>query len=129
MSDAPTDRRGFLNFITNVLMALIALLLAIPALSYFLAPLWRRGGEEEGGPLFQDVGPLSDIPAGTWTLRTLEFVQADGWKKTRTRHSVWVRRQGEGEKGITVLSPICPHLGCPINWHTDQSQFVCPCHG
>jgi menaquinol-cytochrome c reductase iron-sulfur subunit len=129
VTDTPIRRRRFLNFITNVLMALIALLLAIPAVSYFLAPLRRRRDEKESRPPFQDVGPLADIPLGIWSLWTLEIVQADGWKKTRVRHSIWVRRQGEGEKGITVLSPICPHLGCPINWHPDQSQFVCPCHG
>ena len=34
-----------------------------------------------------------------------------------------------GIGGIEVLAPICPHLGCPINWHPDQHRFVCPCHG
>ena len=28
-----------------------------------------------------------------------------------------------------MLSPLCPHLGCPINWHPDRSRFECPCHG
>ena len=128
MSNVAVNRRSFLNLLTDLLMAIIGLIVAIPAVGYFWAPLLRRkdGGEEEG---FQDVGPLADIPTGTWSLRTLEVVQADGWKKTRVRHSIWVRRQGDGEKGITILSPICPHLGCPINWHTDQGKFMCPCHG
>ena len=30
---------------------------------------------------------------------------------------------------IEVLSSICPHLGCPLNWHPDHAEFVCPCHG
>ena len=30
---------------------------------------------------------------------------------------------------MTVLSSICPHLGCPINWIADKDQFNCPCHG
>jgi menaquinol-cytochrome c reductase iron-sulfur subunit len=127
MSNVAVDRRSFLNLFTDLLIAIIGLIVAIPALSYFSSPLRRKGDEEDTG--FQDLGPLADIPTGTWSLRTLEVVQADGWKKTRVRHSIWVRRQGEGEKGFTVLSPICPHLGCPINWHTDQRKFICPCHG
>jgi Rieske Fe-S protein len=62
-------------------------------------------------------------------LQSVEVVHQDGWKKSRMRHAIWVRRQGEGDDAITVLSSICPHLGCPINWHPQQSQFFCPCHG
>ena len=127
MADTGTSRRRFLGFLTNMLMAVIGLLVAIPALEYFLAPLRRRATSD--GPAFTDVGPLSDIPAGQWRLLSLDLVNQDGWKKTRVRQAAWVRRQGEGERGITVLSSICPHLGCPVNWHPDQSQFVCPCHG
>src|SRR6266536_6078246 len=107
----------------------IGLHLAIPDLGYFLAPLRRKSGAEGTGPAFLDAGPLSDIPVGEWRLLSLEGMQEDGWKKVPVRYAVWVRRQGEGDRGLTVLSSICPHLGCYINWHPDQSQFVCPCHG
>jgi Rieske Fe-S protein len=126
MATAGTTRRGLLGFLTNALMLALALLVAIPAVAYFLGPLRRRSG---GGLDFQDVGPVADIPQGEWRLLTLETVHADGWKQTRVRHAVWVRRQGEGQQGITVFSSICPHLGCPINWHPDREQFNCPCHG
>ena len=79
--------------------------------------------------MFQDAGPLSEIPIGQWQLLSLEAVSQDGWKKTRQKHAIWVRRTDAREHGIIVLSSICPHLGCPVNWHPDQSQFVCPCHG
>ena len=127
MADAGTSRRRFLSFFTSLLLALIGLLVAIPALGYFLGPLRRKA--EGAGVAFQDIGPLSDIPVERWSLLSLEIVQEDGWKKMRVRHAVWVRRRGEGDQAITVMSPICPHLGCPINWQPDQSQFFCPCHG
>jgi Rieske Fe-S protein len=28
-----------------------------------------------------------------------------------------------------VLSNVCPHEGCSVNWNPARSQFVCPCHG
>jgi Rieske Fe-S protein len=31
--------------------------------------------------------------------------------------------------GFVIFSPICPHLGCNVKWHSDARQFICPCHG
>jgi menaquinol-cytochrome c reductase iron-sulfur subunit len=128
MANPDAGRRGFLTFCTGLLMALIGLLLAVPALAYFLAPLrWgREEDDSEGG--FVKVGRLADLPVGQWRLLPLETVRQDGWKKTKVRHSVWVRRQSNDQSAPTVLSPICPHLGCPVNWHPDNQQFICPCH-
>jgi len=129
MADADSSRRGFLGHITNALMAAIGLLVAIPAVGYFLSPLRRKFDSDGPDATFQDAGPLSDIPIGQWRLLALETVHEDGWKKTRARHAVWARRQDGTDHGITILASICPHLGCPVNWHPDQSQFTCPCHG
>ena len=127
MAGPGTNRRRFLGLLTNLLLLLIVLLVAVPAFAYFLAPLRRKSGG--GEPDFTDAGPLSEIAVGQWRLVPIEIVTRDGWKTARVRQAVWVRRQDEGDRGITVLSTICPHLGCPINWHPEQSQFVCPCHG
>lgn len=128
MPNPEPTRRHFLNWMTEALLALLGLLVAVPAVAYFVGPL-RRRGTGGPGPTFLDVGPIAEIPIGEWQLKSVEVVQADGWRKNRVRHSIWVRRQGDGDSAIAVLSPICPHLGCPINWRPDQSQFFCPCHG
>jgi Rieske Fe-S protein len=129
MSETGRGRRGFLRFCTGALLTLLGLLVAVPVVRYLWAPLLRRDGAGGDGPAYVDVGPLADLPQGEWRLRVVEAVQQDGWKQTRVRHSIWVRRDGEGVQGIKVLSSLCPHLGCPINWHLDQSRFDCPCHG
>jgi menaquinol-cytochrome c reductase iron-sulfur subunit len=125
MDQAGTSRRTFLTFLTDLLLAVLGVLILIPVVRYVFAPLWQKSVESE----FVDVGRVADIPAGQWQLLPLELVQADGWHSTRTRHAVWVRRQGSDDRDITVFSPICPHLGCPVNWVADKSQFNCPCHG
>lgn len=122
-------RRGFLSFLTGLVLAILGLLILIPALVYLFTPLRRKGGTAGSESAFLDVGPLSALPIGEWRLLLLEVVREDGWGKTRSRHAIWVRRQGTEERDITVLSSICPHLGCPINWFPDKSEFVCPCHG
>jgi menaquinol-cytochrome c reductase iron-sulfur subunit len=128
MAATDANRRGFLDYCTGLLVSILGLLVAVPAVGYLCAPLRRRRPEAAGAG-FVDVGPVAELPAGAWTLRTLEVVQDDGWKQSRARRSVWVRREGTGEGAITVLSPLCPHLGCPLNWHPDKERFDCPCHG
>jgi Rieske Fe-S protein len=129
MANGEPHRRRFLGFFTGLLMIVIGLIAAIPAVAYLFGPLRRKSGTHEADATFQDAGPLADIPVRQWRLLSLEMVHEDGWKKTRVRHAIWVRRGGETGQGITVLSSICPHLGCPINWQPDKSQFLCPCHG
>jgi menaquinol-cytochrome c reductase iron-sulfur subunit len=110
-------------------MAGLGLLVAIPAIGYFVAPLLPRREGEWVGEGFVDAGRLADLPVGEWRLLSLEMERQDGWKKSRVRHAIWVRRAGKEDRDITVLSPICPHLGCPINSHPAEKRFECPCHG
>jgi menaquinol-cytochrome c reductase iron-sulfur subunit len=129
MANTGFSRRWLLSFLTTLTLMVIGILVAVPAVAYFLGPLRRKSEDAGTGAAFQDAGPLSDIPLRQWRLVTVESVHQDGWKKTRERHAIWVHRQEESERGITVLSSTCPHLGCPVNWHVDQARFVCPCHG
>jgi len=39
--------------------------------------------------------------------------------------AVLVRKQ---DGTLTALSAVCPHLGCIVQWQTEQQDFLCPCH-
>jgi Rieske Fe-S protein len=129
MPNLANHRRRFLGFCTAALLGLIGLVGAVPIFRYIVAPLRRKPGGSEGSDSFVDIGPVGNLPVGKWLLVPLEIVRRDGWERARQQHAVWVRRGGDSEAEITVFSPICPHLGCPINWQPDRSQFLCPCHG
>ena len=31
--------------------------------------------------------------------------------------------------GFSVLSAVCSHLGCLVNYNKGKKEFICPCHG
>jgi nitrite reductase/ring-hydroxylating ferredoxin subunit len=129
MTDHDATRRSFLGCLTSLVLVLLGLLLVVPAIWYLCSPLRRRNGSGGSEAGFLDAGPLEDLPAGEWRLLPLETTLDDGWRRSRATHAVWVRREAHGEPGVAVLSTLCPHLGCPINWRPEQGQFHCPCHG
>ena len=45
----------------------------------------------------------------------------------RLRDLVDAARYVAGEER-RVVSAICPHEGCEVEWSADQKQFLCPCH-
>ena len=128
MASSTTNRRRFLSLCTDALLAFIGVLLAIPVFAYVSAPFRRRRVGSEGTS-YVEVGVVNDLPVGEWRLLSLEVVRQDGWDKAQERHAVWVRRDDGSHPELTVLSPICPHLGCPVNWYPSQKEFICPCHG
>jgi menaquinol-cytochrome c reductase iron-sulfur subunit len=125
MQEPKPNRRRFLDGLTMLVVVAIGALFLVPALWYLLAPLGKRGSRRD----FALVGSVAEIPKGEWKLLSLELVQEDGWRETKTRRSVWVRKEGDAERDISVRSSICPHLGCPVNFNAEKNEFLCPCHG
>jgi cytochrome b6-f complex iron-sulfur subunit len=41
-------------------------------------------------------------------------------------HHLFVVRQ---EDDFHVVSAVCTHLGCTVQWSADKAEFACPCHG
>ncbi|NET01800.1 MAG: Rieske (2Fe-2S) protein [Sphaerospermopsis sp. SIO1G2] len=31
-------------------------------------------------------------------------------------------------KELIAVNPICPHLGCFVDWEAEENIFLCPCH-
>ncbi|CAN5565562.1 hypothetical protein BH10PLA1_BH10PLA1_01980 [soil metagenome] len=129
MSEPHPTRRHMVSILTAALMALMGGLILTPAVAFVTAPLRRRRSSGDVGDGFSDAGTVDAIPAGTWTLVPIEIVRQDGWAKSRQTRSVFVLVSGSSAGEVKALSPICPHLGCPVGWSSEKSQFRCPCHG
>ncbi len=58
------------------------------------------------------VGSLTDYAEGTIT-----FIESQ---------RIFILRS---KKGLRVLSAICKHLACTVNWSEEKNRYECPCHG
>lgn len=51
---------------------------------------------------------------------TGEIVRIDGKKR-----AVYLDEHGKQ----SILSPVCPHMGCIVSWNPAEKTWDCPCHG
>lgn len=73
-------------------------------------------GYAQAADNWKAVGKTADFTAGTPKKVALDgggviFV-------TRTSDTV-----------LSAVSAKCTHRGCAVDWHADDKQFECPCHG
>jgi len=122
----PVPRRRFLAICAELTAGLVGIAAVAYAVDYFFPRLRRRFGRSNAP--FVAVCAIESIPSGKWHMVNFDSIEGEGPKAVKHPHSVWVRREGEGVDSIRVLSPICPHKGCEVEWHADQTAFVCPCH-
>ncbi|MGK5089540.1 ubiquinol-cytochrome c reductase iron-sulfur subunit [Bdellovibrionota bacterium FG-2] len=116
-------RRSFLSILIAIGGAVVTGLLSVPIVRYIFYPVFAKTTEIG----WSEVGPSSDfISLSKPVKKVIRVEQRDGWRKIISEKAVYVARTSQGE--LRALSPICPHLGCPIGWSDDLNQFKCPCH-
>jgi len=117
-------RRSFFGGLLSLGTAGVAAVLAIPVLRFVLYPLYAKSTPES----WSEVGHASEFAEAKEPVRkTITLTQRDGWREIVSAQTVYVTRGAAGQ--LTVLSAICPHLGCNVSWQPGRGRFVCPCHG
>ena len=116
------DRRSFVKIITSALGSLMAAIIGLPAIQYFISPALGK----EAGDDWISLGSLEDYPFDTPTLFNFTLTKINGWEKSSQSYGVFVLRE-EG-KDVVVFSDVCTHLSCRVNWDPEQSGYYCPCH-
>ena len=101
------NRRRFLKSLLALLGTTLFAAFIYP-LVRFLAP---PGGEAEGKKV---VIKRSEIPAGSAKDIVVNNIP-----------SIIINTP---EKGFIVLSKICTHLGCLVEYDKNKSRLLCPCH-
>jgi menaquinol-cytochrome c reductase iron-sulfur subunit len=97
---------------------------AVPLFRFALYPLLKQAS----GTPWSDAGDLSQFNGISEPTETqIEVEQIDGWRESITQKAIYVLPTHNGKQ--RVLSTVCPHLGCEVQWQQDMTRFFCPCHG
>ena len=119
--EARVGRRRFLTYVVGGVSGVIAAALAIPLVSYFLSPAFRKSKR-----LLTPIARKGDIPVGQPTFVNYEQRVRDGWNFTTLSKGAWVlTRDG---RDFIAFDPKCTHLNCPYYWDAEKKEFFCPCH-
>ncbi|MGP1387130.1 MAG: ubiquinol-cytochrome c reductase iron-sulfur subunit [Thainema sp.] len=43
-------------------------------------------------------------------------------------NSILVIADPNADGSVVAVNPTCTHAGCAVEWDTDRTQFICPCH-
>jgi menaquinol-cytochrome c reductase iron-sulfur subunit len=119
-----TSRRSYIGWLMGICTTGVSVVLAFPLVRFALYPLTAKTTETR----WSDIGPAADFATVTAPVqRSITVEQLDGWRKTVSEKIVYVTKDSTGQ--LSVLSAICPHLGCSVQWAGAKKQFGCPCHG
>jgi menaquinol-cytochrome c reductase iron-sulfur subunit len=125
MSQSPhISRNEFVKLTVGLLGSIIGLVIGLPAIGYVLAPALKKQEVDAWIPL----GNLVDFPISEPTVRTFTRTNENGWERTVNSYGVFILRNSEAENDVAVLSNVCTHLSCRVNWSDDLKEYVCPCH-
>ena len=116
----PRMEQGRREFIKKALYGIFALL-GLGSLAGSLRSLWPTGGPQKTLAWFPLLAE-DDVPRQG--VRKAELVYAVGGNERKGR--VFIVSSPDG---FIVLSAVCSHLGCLVNYNKGKREFQCPCHG
>jgi Rieske Fe-S protein len=119
-----STRRSFFAVLVGSISAVVGAMIAVPLARFGLHPVLHP---DAGGAGWFALGTPEEFAAATEPVRAeVSFRRVDGWRATTVKQTVWVTRDAQGR--AQVLSAVCPHLGCSVQWHPDKKRFISPCH-
>ncbi len=92
------------------------------------------------GSLIAGLRSLAPAPAPEKALTWFPLLSEDDVPRQGVRRAELVTTSGGKERkgrvfivsssdGFIVLSAVCSHLGCLVNYNKGKKEFQCPCHG
>jgi menaquinol-cytochrome c reductase iron-sulfur subunit len=132
---APEPRRGFMTrFAAGLVGTIVGVVPLLAAGVAFFDPLLRKRKQSEsddaaGGDGFLKITTTANLPVdGAPRMFPVIADLQDAWNKFPDTEigSVYLWQNPEGTIGC--FNARCPHLGCTVNYKSDTSAYVCPCH-
>jgi menaquinol-cytochrome c reductase iron-sulfur subunit len=122
--DKGVSRRQFLNYTLMGVGGFLVAAPVVPMLRFAIDPALKVGQTQD----LVAVGDMSQF--GTEPKRVdFKLGVVDGWAEYDVSLSAWVTVDQNGD--VLALSPICKHLGCTVEWNSNEkfpNKYFCPCH-
>ncbi|WP_270171546.1 QcrA and Rieske domain-containing protein [Paenibacillus sp. SYP-B4298] len=116
------SRRQFLAYTLGGTTAFLAAGPVLPMVRFAVDPILTK--KTEG--TFVKVVEESKITNEPQEFK-FQVHQVDGWYESDPEMAAWIAKDSQGN--VFALSPVCKHLGCTINWNSqNDNQYFCPCH-
>ena len=78
-------------------------------------------------PIFRFLSPASADDKGT-QIRVAKSDIPPGGSKDILVHETPAIIINRPDQGFIVLSKVCTHLGCLVDYEPDKKRLLCPCH-
>ena len=116
------DRRSFVKIVLSVLGSMMAAIVGLPMIQYFISPALKKITSDE----WISLGLLENYPLDVPTPFHFNLTRVNGWERSSQSYGAFILRQA-GEDPI-VFSDVCTHLSCRVGWDAENEEFLCPCH-
>jgi Rieske Fe-S protein len=130
-ADDATGKRTTSQLRRRIIFLIPAAFVASAAGSVFAAAfrfLKPRAGEVglSGGASgnWYPVAKVSELAGDDPQRREVPVEHRAGWSSTLRAQAVFVLPGSERR----IVSVVCPHEGCEVDWSGEQRKFLCPCH-
>lgn len=115
------DRKSFVKIVTAALGSIMAVIVGLPMIQYFISPALNK----QVGDDWISLGSLENYPLDIPTQFNFTLTRINGWEKSSQSYGAFVLRRSEG---LIVFSDVCTHLSCRVSWDPENQEYYCPCH-
>ncbi len=95
--------------------------IVIPMIGFATDPVGKKRKQQWVELMDESMIQPGEVKEVNFSMRVM-----DGYHEIERKYTVFLRRD---EQGLICLDPACTHLGCRINYQSEQHRFFCPCHG
>ncbi len=108
------DRRSFVKIVTSILGSLMAAIVGLPMIQYFISPALNKSTSDD----WISLGPLENYPLDIPTPFSFNLTRVNGWERSSQSYGAFVLRQSGND--VIVFSDVCTHLSCRVSWDANE---------